>query len=560
MRKNKEIAKLLNEIAAILELQNVEFKPRAYRRAALTIEGLGEDIADVEKLEDLPGVGKSIAQKIREYLKTGKIKYLEKLKKKTPVKMEELGGIEGLGPKTIKTLYTKLKVKSRKDLEAAAKRGKIAKLKGFSKKTEEKILGGITFKKAHKGRMLIGQAYPIAEQIVEHLKGKAVSNIAIAGSLRRFKETIGDVDILVTSKQPAKVMEAFMNMPGKKRKLAKGPKKASIIIDGLQVDLRIVDPSSWGAALQYFTGNKQHSIITRKIAIKKGYKLNEYGLFKSDKAIAAKTEEQIYKKLGLQYIPPELRIGKDEIELAQKKAIPKLVELKDIKGDFHVHSKYSDGANSILEMAKAAKQQKRKYMLQSDHTGTLKIAHAMSTKTIDKYLKEIQAANRKVSGFRILKGAEVNIMKDGNPDLPDKVLKKFDLCVGSIHSGFGGNATKRICKAMENPYINIIGHPTGRLLLQRSGYHIDINKICEKAKETNTALEINAQPNRLDLNGAMLRVAKDHKVKLAISTDSHNTDNLQYMLYGVGQARRGMLQKRDVLNTLSADKVLRHFR
>ncbi|MFQ5620329.1 MAG: DNA polymerase/3'-5' exonuclease PolX [Candidatus Nanoarchaeia archaeon] len=567
MRKNKQVAEILEEIADLLELEGVEFKPRAYRRAALTIEGLSEDINSIRKkgkLDDIPGVGESIAEKIDEYLKTGKLKYLTKLRKKTPVDVHGLSQIEGMGPKTIKKLYKNLKIKTVADLKKAAKKGLISGIRGLGKTIEKRTLEGISFRRSHNGRLLLGNALPIAEEVLERLKKLTqVKQASLAGSILRKKDTIGDVDILVSTNDPKPIMDYFTKMEGVQRVLAKGLTKASVKLKGnIQVDLRAVKPEAWGGAIQYFSGSKAHSIETRKLAIKKGYKLNEYGLFKGKKQVA-KTEEQIYRKLAMQRPEPEMRENKGEIDLALKKKLPSLVQLKDIKGDMHVHSKWSDGTASILDMAKAAKKAGRKYMLQSDHTGQLKIARALSEKQIPKYITAIQKANRSIQDFRILKGAEVNIMEDGKLDIPDKTLKKFDVCVGSIHTGLRGSKskmTKRITSAMENPYINIIGHPSGRLLNSRAGYDVDWGTVFDKSKETHTALEINCQPTRLDLTDDVARAAMQSGVKLVISTDSHTQDNLLNMKYGVYVAKRAWCEKRHILNTQSPDKLIRYFR
>lgn len=568
MRKNQEVADALEEIAELLELENVQFKPRAYRRAAEAIEGLSEDIEEVAKegkLEEIPGVGASIAEKIVEFLKKGKIAYLEELHKKTPVDVKALERIEGIGPKTVKKLYEKLKVKSLTDLEAAAKSGKVRKIKGFTQATEERILEGIAFHRGHGGRMLLGVALPLAEELVNKLRQlKEVNQISTAGSLQRRKETIGDIDILATSKDPKKVMEYFTSLDDVQKVLAKGETKSSILLkNGIQVDLRVVEEESWGAALQYFIGSKTHNIKVRQLAIKKGYKLNEYGLFKGTKSIAAKTEDDIYKRLGMQTPPPVMREDKGEVELALAGKLPALVQLKDIKGDFHTHSTWSDGSASIINMANAAKAQGREYLVQTDHTGNLRIANGMQPRDIEKYLKEIDALNKKLKDFTILKGVEVNIKDDGTPDIPEQILKKLDIVVGSIHSGFKSSKevmTKRACKALANPNIHILGHPTGRLLQERAGYELDFAQVFDAAKANGKVLEVNAQPLRLDINDDTVREAIKRGIKIAISTDAHHPDHFRYMQYGVYVAQRGWAQKKDVINCLSLDKVRSMFK
>ncbi len=568
MRKNQQIADALHEIADLLELEDVQFKPRAYRRAAEAIEGLADDIEELakeNKLDEIPGVGKSITEKIIEFLKTGKIKHLDELRKKTPVKVKELEEIEGVGPKTVKKLYKTFKVKTIEDLEKAAREGKIRKLKGFTEATEKRLLEGIAFRKGHEGRTLLGVALPLAEEVVNHLrKLKEVEQISIGGSLNRKLPTIGDIDILVAAKDHEKVMDKFTTMPDVNKILAKGPTKSSVKLEnGMQIDVRVIDPKSWGAALQYFTGSKLHNIKVRQLAIKKGYKLNEYGLFKGNASIAGKTEEEIYTKLGMQTPPPEMREDKGEVELALAKKIPKLIELKDIKGDFHSHSTWSDGTASILDMANSAKAEGREYIVMTDHTGKLKIAGGMDPQQIEKYIKEIDAINKKLRGIKILKGVELNIQEDGSPDVPDHILKKLDIVVGSIHWGFKGTKealTKRVLKALDHPNIHIIGHPTGRLLQEREGYDLDFEQIFDKARANHKALEINAQPARLDLDSDLIREAIKSDVKLTIATDAHHPDHLRYMRYGVFTARRGWCEKKHILNCLSADKVLQFFR
>lgn len=565
MSNNKKVADILNEIADILELEGVRFKPRAYRNAAMAVESMAEDIEEIakqDKLDDIPGVGKSIAQKIDEIVKTGHLKYLEKLKKKVPVKVKELMDIEGIGPKTIKKLYKRFGVKNRKELEAAAKKQKIRKLKGFGETVETKILKSIKFAKKTKGRLLLGYVLPEAEAIVQQLKSSGtIKKISLAGSLRRKKSTIGDIDILATAKNPAKAIDFFTKkIKDLSRVSAKGTTKASIRLkSGLQIDLRILDDKSWGAGLQYFTGSKKHGIHTRQIALKKGYKLSEYGLFKGKKQIAGSDEEGIYKRLGMQYIEPELREDRGEIEAALKKKIPKLVQVGEIKGDLHVHTKWSDGKHSIKDMAEAAKKCRMRYIAITDHTGNLKIAGGLTGKDLMAQKSEIKRVNRQVKGIKIFSGAEVNIKNDGTVDIPNEYLKKLDVVVASIHSGHRGSReklTKRICTAMENPYVHIIGHPTGRILQKREAYALNFDKICETAKKTGTALEINAYPNRLDLSEELIRTAIEKGVKLSIGTDSHSIEHCRFIKIGGYHARKGWCRKGDLANTRNAARIL----
>ena len=566
--KNKQVAEILNEIADILELEDVQFKPRAYRRAALGVESLPEDIAMVAKkgkLENIPGIGKSIAETITEFCKTGKVKYLEKLRKKTPIKVGELSHIEGVGPKTIKKLYQKFKVKNVKELQKIAKEGKIAKLKGFGETIEENILRGIKISKKSKGRMILGFAWPIAEGIIKELKkSRDVKRVDVAGSLRRKKETVGDIDILVASPAPKKVIELFTKLKPVTRVLVKGSTKASVKMESdVQVDIRVIPENIYGAALQYFTGNKIHNIKTRQIAIKKGYKLSEYGLFKGKKIIAAKTEEEIYKKLGLQYIPPEIRRDQSELETAAKNNIPQFIRVKDLQGDLHMHTTASDGGNSIEEMAKAAKQLGRKYIAITDHSGYLKIAGGMTGPQLLKHKEKIKKINKKIPGITILAGTEVDIDKDGKPAIADKYLKELDLVIASIHSGFRGtkkHMTDRLLTAIHNDHVDIIGHPTGRLIKRREPYDFDIDKVFKAAKDTKTCLEIDAYPERLDLRDSLVREAIEKGCKLTIGTDAHSTEHLDFLKFGVFTARRGWAQKKHVLNTQPLNKVLDWFK
>ncbi|MBS3095855.1 DNA polymerase/3'-5' exonuclease PolX [Candidatus Woesearchaeota archaeon] len=557
--KNIEVAELLNEIADYLEFADDTYRVRAYRKAALVIEGLSEDIGQVwkdGKLEELPGIGEGIAKKIDEFLKTGKLEYIDDLKKKTPVDMEGLGKIEGIGPKTILKLYRELKVKDVKGLEKAAKQGKIQKLEGLGPVAERNILKSIEFARKTKERVPLGFALGSAEEVATFLKKlKDVERVGIAGSTRRMKETIGDIDILATSKNPEKVIDFFAKMPNVADVLAKGATKSSIRLrEGIQVDLRVLDDNIFGAALLYFTGNKEHNIILRRIAIEKGLKLSEYGLFsnKTNKVVAGRTEEEVYKKLGMDYIEPEMREDEGEIEMAQHHMLPKLIGYNDIKGDLQMHTKWSDGNNTIEEMAIAAKKLGHEYICITDHTGKLAIANALDEKRINEQRKEIDKVNKKLSGIRILQGVEVNIKDDGALDMPDKVLKELDIVVASIHSGFKNpkeKITKRMVKAMENKNVDIIAHPTGRLITKRESYDIDLDAVFDAAKKTGTIMEINSYPERMDLRDIHVRAAVKAGVKLVISTDAHNTDQLHFIKLGIGTARRGWAAKNDVINT-----------
>ncbi len=566
--KNYEVASLLRNIAQLLEIkEEMVFKIRAYEKAALVIENLDEDIEEVwkkGKLDDIPGVGEALTKKISEFLETGKLEYYEKLKKAVPVNMEELGSVSGLGPKTIMKLYKKLNVKNIKDLEKAAKKHKIQKIEGLGPIVEENILKSIEFAKASGKRFLLGTALDIAEEIKNKFKKlKDVNKIEVAGSLRRKKETIGDIDILITSKNPGKVMDFFTKMDDIEDVLAKGPTKASVRLEGIQADLRVLPEKTYGAALLYFTGSKQHNIALRKIAIKKGMKLSEYGLFnkKTNKLLAGKTEEECYKKLGLKYIEPEIREEEGEIEAAFKGKLPKLIGYNDIKSDLQMHTKWSDGSNTIMEMALAAKKLGFGYICITDHVGdTFKIANSLNEKRIKKQRKEIDKINNKIKNFTVLQGGEVNIKSDGSLDMKDSVLRNLDIVLAAIHSGFKNpkeKITQRLVKAMENEHVDIIAHPFGRLLSTRPAYEMDFDRILGKAKQTKTILEINAYPERLDLNDVHVRAAVKSKIKLSIGTDAHEASELRYHKLGIATARRGWTTKKDVINTYSVKDMLK---
>jgi len=572
--RNQELANIFYGIADYLKMEGVVFKPYAYQKVAITLENLEEDIADIYKkrgiraLEKIPGVGKNIAEKIEEYLKTGKIKDYEKLKKKTPVNMEELIRVEGMGPKKVKVLYQKLGIRNLKDLEKAAKAHKIAPLFGFGEKTEKNILEGIEFLKRDKGRFLLGDIMPSVKEVYDKLKKlKEAEEISTAGSVRRMKETIGDVDFLVISKKPQKVMDFFTSMPEVIKIWGKGSTKSSVRTrEGFDMDIRVVPKKSYGSALQYFTGSKEHNIVLRKIAIDKGLKLNEYGLFRGKKMIAGRKEEDIYKALGLQWIPPEMRENQGEIGLSIKRKLPKIIGYNDIRGDLHCHSSWDGGANSIEVMAKTAMEMGYEYLGIADHTKFLRIEHGLNEKQLSQQRKEIDKLNTKYkiqnTRFKILQGAETNILNDGSIDIKDEALAKLDYAIAGIHSNFKmteEQMTERMIRAMKNPHIDIISHPTGRLIQRRDAYQIDLDKIFRVAKTTGTVLEINSFPERLDLNDQNIRRAKEVGVKMVINTDSHRKDHLRYIEYGIAQARRGWAEKKDIVNTQPLDKLLKYF-
>ncbi len=619
---NSEVARILREIGEYLEMQDVPFKPRAYEKAALAVGELEEQAGDLYKqgglkaLEDIPGVGVSIAEKIEELLRTGRVKYYEALKKKAPVNLSELTAVEGLGPKSIKKLYQKLGITGLKELEKAARAGKIGTLEGFGKKSEEKILAGIGFLKRAGGRFLLGDVLPLARMLEERLKGVAgVEKAIVAGSVRRKKETIGDIDILVVSKggTPAfakaassaevawatkagsagKVMDYVVRMPEVARVIAHGATKSSVKLStGLNVDVRVVAQESYGAALNYFTGSKDHNVALRKLALQKGYTLNEYGLFKITDSrglhtdqprsrasslrgthrnsqrrsvlVAGATEEELYRALGLDYIEPEMRENTGEIALAGKHNLPKLINYGDVKGDLQVQTSWTDGAASIEEMAIAAAKVGLKYIAITDHTQYLAVTHGLDEKRILKQMAEIDRLNRKLSGrgvaCHILTGTECDIHKDGSLDLSDTVLSRLDVVGVSVHSYFKlsrQEQTARVIHAMENPHVDILFHLTGRLINKREPIDVDIDAIIAAAKRTGTILEINASPDRLDLKDEYIRKCVGAGVKMIIDSDAHAADHFKFLEYGVAQARRGWATRGDVINAWPLKKMLR---
>ena len=565
--KNIEVAGLLNNIADYLEFDDEPFKVRAYRKAALLIEGLSEDIEQLwkeGKLTELSGIGVGIAKKIDDFLRSGKSKYLAELKKKTPVDMEQLGKLSGIGPKTIIKIYRKLKVKNVTGLKKAALQGNIREIEGLGPTVEQNILKSIEFLGKTGERMPLGFALSSAEEIAEMLKSlKEVSRICIAGSARRMKETIGDIDILAASKSPEKVMEFFTKMPGVAAVLAKGNTKSSVRLkEGMQADLRVIDDEIFGAGLLYFTGSQQHNIALRRLSIEQGLKLSEYGLFdkKTNRIVAGRTEEEIYKKLGLEYIEPEIRENEGEIEAAIQNNLPELVGYGDVKGDLQMHTVWSDGIGTVEEMAIAAKKLGHEYICITDHTGKLAIANALDEKRIAVQRKDIEKANKKLEGITILQGVEVNITADGSLDAGNKILRQLDIVVASIHSGFKNTKekiTQRMINAMENENVDIIAHPTGRLITKRESYEIDMDAVFDAAKRTDTAMEINSYPERMDLRDVHVRAAVKAGVKLAISTDAHNPDQLHFIRLGIGTARRGWAEKKNIINTRSLRDMMR---
>ena len=572
--KNQEIAKIFSNLAMYLSMDDVPFKPQAYERAASAVESFSQDVDELYQteglkgLEKIPGVGKGIAERIEEYLKIGKVKDYEEYRKKIPVSLEELTLVEGIGPKMVRDLWKFLKIKDLKDLERAAKAGKIRKLPNFGEKTEQNILQSLEFVKRSQGRWLLGDIYSYVEEYIALLQNSGLAKEAVAaGSIRRMKETIGDVDILVTSKNPQKLIEYFLSKVPYNKLWGKGPTKVSLhTLHGFDIDVRVLPEEVFGAGLQYFTGSKEHNVKLRTLALQKGYKLSEYGLFRGKKRIACKTEEDVYKALGLPYIEPELREDTGEIEIALKNLLPNLIPYGSLQGDLQIQSDWTDGKNSIEEMAREAKKQGLSYIAITDHTKDLAMTGGSDEKKLLRQMVEIDRINSLPAGdvpkgqkFRILKGAEVNIRKDGTLDIGDEVLSKLDVVGAAVHSNFKmsiKDMTDRIVRAMRKSHVDILLHPTGRSMPKRDSYDIDIDAIIQEAKQTGTILEVNAQPRRLDLKDIHIKKAVEAGIKMVIDSDAHSTEHLRFLKFGIAQARRGWAQKTDIVNTLPLDKFL----
>jgi DNA polymerase (family X) len=571
--KNSDIAKIMRHLGFLTEVgedyANAQFRARAYYRAADTIANLSENVADVydnggvAALLEIPSVGKAIAAKIEEYVKTGKVRHLEELKAKVPINIDELYGIEGIGPRTIKALYDKLQVKDLAGLENAAAEGRLRAVPGFTEKKEQDIKKRIEFFRKGKGRRIIGEVYPLVKQIeLRLLQVEGVHDAVAAGSVRRMKETVGDIDYLVTADDPEKVMEFFVSMPEVEEIVGRGPAKAFVrLAGGIDADLLVVPKESWGSALQYFTGSKEHSVELRKIAIAKGLRLNEWGVYKGEARVAGATEEGVYQALGLQWIPPEMRENTGEIELAKQGKLPKLVEYGSLRGDLQVHSESTDGTATIEEMARAAKEFGLSYIAITDHTKSLALASGLDENELLEQAGRIVELNDRLKGsFRILSSAEVNVMKDGSLDISSNVLDKLDIVGAAIHSNFNlpvEAQTERLVKAAKNPSVDILFHPTGRLINKREGYPVDIEKVIEVARDTGTILEIDAHYDRLDLREEYVRMAMKKGAKLVIDSDAHHPIHYAYLVFGIAQARRGWATQMDVLNTLPADRLLK---
>ncbi len=570
--ENRVIADMLDEIAAMLSIEETKttrFEVRAYKNAALTLMSIQEPIENVYRrggvkaIMEFPGIGPGIAGKIEEFIRTGHMKKYDELKRRYPIDFKGLLSLEGMGAKKAVTLYKRLGIRNLQDLKGAIDSHRISSIEGFGSKSEEMFSKSMRIRESSKGRILLGVGLPAAEAIVRALQESGtVSKAVIAGSTRRMKETVGDLDILAISKTPEKAMDVFTSMKDVTGVVSRGSTRSTVSLNiGVTCDLRVLPQESFGAALQYFIGNKQHNIETRTIAIKKGYKLNEYGLFTRDgRMIASDDERDIYAKLGMQYVPPEMREARGEIQLALHHKIPTLVEMSDLKGDLHTHTRETDGANTIEEMADAAQKTGFSYIATTNHTQSLRIAKGMSDRQFAAFDKKVDRLNDSLKGFRVLKGAECDILKDGSLDLSKETLRSMECVVGSVHASFRmpeREMTDRVVKAIGSGLIHILGHPTGRLINEREGFAMDLGRVAQACEDNGVALEINSWPNRLDLNDTNILLASKYKVRFSINSDAHSTAHYQMLRYGVGTARRGWLTPDRVLNTLPTDRLLK---
>ncbi len=562
--QNHKVASILQQVADYLELDGVDFRTKAYRRAAHTIETLSVDIADMNKqgkLEELPGIGKHIHAKIEEILDTGSLEYLENLKKEFPLDMDALMQVEGLGPKKIKLLYHELGIKNLDDLEKEAKRHHIRRLKGMGAKTEAKILQNIEFARKSIGRQLLGDVLPLAIEIKQRISAlDVVDQVEIAGSIRRRKETVGDIDILTVTEQSDEVMNYFTQMDLVEEVIVRGHSKSTVrLYNGMDADIRVFKDSDFGSAMVYFTGSRELNIVLRKIALSHKMKLNEYGVFREDVRLAGQSERDVFRALGMDYIPPELRENTGEIEAAQQGKLPELVDYGDIKGDLHIHTTWSDGKSSIREMASKALDMGFEYLAVTDHT-RLPVARGLDEERLTQQMNEIDQINEELENITVLKGAEVNLDSYGNLDISSNILGELDLVIAAVHYDLRQDPEKineRISRGLENEYVDILAHPTGRKLKERQSYKLDIEKLFQKANETGTILEVNSQPKRLDLKDIHVKMAVEYGCQLVVNTDSHHTSELSYMELGVATARRGWAEKKDIINALPLKKLLK---
>ncbi|MFO7867178.1 MAG: DNA polymerase/3'-5' exonuclease PolX [Candidatus Aminicenantes bacterium] len=568
---NNDIAEIFNTIADLLEIKEANpFRVRAYRDAARIIGGLSKNASDLleegKDLSELPGIGKDLAGKIKTIIKSGTHPLLEDLKLEIPEELSGLMKLQGLGPKKIAVIHNKLGIKTAGELKKAAEEHKLRDLTGFGKTTEQNILEELERQEdeqEHK-RFKLSAAEQMVKPYLEHLKGdKKAKAVEIAGSFRRRKETVGDIDILAVCKRGCRIMDRFTGYEDVKKVVSKGGTRSTVLLkSGLQVDLRVVPQAAFGAALHYFTGSKEHNIACRKIAVKKKYKLNEYGVFKDDKRIAGGTEKEVYARIDLPYIEPELRENRGEIEAARKDNLPGLITLDDIRGDLHVHTKATDGRYSLEDMVRASEEKGYEYVAITDHSQKVTVAKGLDSKRLREQIEEIDKIQGKFKKIRILKSIEVDILEDGSLDLPDDVLKELDFTICSIHYKFNFSRekqTNRVLKAMDNPHMNILGHPSGRMIHERKPVDLDMEKIMQAASERNIHFEINSHPDRMDLNDVHCKLGKETGVKMAVTTDAHSKDDLDLIRFGVGQARRGWLEPEDVINTLPWKKLKKRF-
>jgi DNA polymerase (family 10) len=556
---NRQIADMFGRLADLLEIEGANpFRVRAYRNAARVVGGyprsLADRLAEGADLTDLSGIGEDLAAKIQTIVRTGRLPKLEEVEKRTPPALTELMKVPGLGPKRVKALYQALNVRSLEDLRRALRAGRVRELPGFGAKTEAAIREGIDRAGRSEQRTLRPDAEEIAAPLLAHLQAvPGVKDVALAGSYRRCRETVGDLDILVTCRRGAPVMQALVDYDEVETVAAQGNTRSTVILaSGLQVDLRVVPQVSWGAALHYFTGAKAHNIAVRRMGAAKGLKINEYGVFRGERRVAGRTEEEVFAQVGLPYIVPELREDRGEIEAALAGTLPALVTLADIRGDLHAHTAATDGQDSLEAMARAAHARGYEYLAITDHSRRVAMAHGLDRRRLAEQIDAIDALNERLAGLVVLKGIEVDILEDGSLDLPDSILDRLDVVVCSVHYQFAlprPKQTTRILRALDNPRCNILAHPTGRLLNERAAYDVDLEAVLTGAKERGCAVELNAQPSRLDLDDLACRMAKEIGVLVAISTDAHSTGDLDLMRFGVGQARRGWLEAKDVINT-----------
>ena len=562
---NWEIAKLFDEIADLLDILGENpYKARAYRRAAHKLGNAYldvEELADEGRLQEIPGIGSALEKKIEEYVKTGELKYLTQLRKKAPTSLRQLLLIPGIGVKTIQIIYQQLGITNLQDLEAAARKRLLQELPGIGVKTEQAIISGLEAHVLRRRRLLLHHAFAFAGEIESHLKDTlpGLANLQIAGSLRRGKETVGDLDFVAAADNPAPLVDAFKTAPFVNEVVAAGEVKATIMTKwGFQADLLVVQPEFFASALQHLTGSKEHNIILRGIAREQGLKISEYGIHCDGQVAAPVTEEELYRRLGMDYIPPELREGRGEIEAAQNGVLPELLNVDHIKGDLHVHSEWSDGINTLEELAQSAQERGYRYLAVTDHSRSLRIARGLTEERVREQQEEIRRLNQGFTDFRLLAGIEVEILPDGSLDFEDELLAEMDIVIASVHSGFKQDRktiTRRVLSALQNEHVDIIGHPTGRLLGRRDPYDIDVDALLQVAAETGTALEINASPDRLDLHDEYVHQGIEIGVRFAVNTDAHDVYYLDDIQYGVLQARRGWAERSDIINALPLSEL-----